>query len=329
MDDAVTIVLDDDLHVPMTVDPNAVAPIEYQQESFDAAFALNTDPNWVKWEQAFTGLRDWPHYEDVNSWAKEDSDGNLIPEPVVQVCDDWLCRRRTPVTAVVWWGSYIGYTYEACQGRPVAPASIRPDYFLIKIWTDLPRLFPLSFSHPNEPVWQYKAYDYDEVLVGYDKYPSSGPAEPVFQYSVKLPEADWFYQRTTSAVYWISIVAVYVQRDPEFQWGWTNHPHSFNDYAVKGWWEGPAKWSWQVLSDQMNNGEDMSFILFTDPNECTSCADYDFDNSVTGSDLDVFANDWLWLGPAGGYSDGDLDCDGDVEFTDYALFALLWLDSCP
>jgi hypothetical protein len=328
MDDAVTILLDD-LHVPMTIDPNAVTPIQYEQESLDVAFALDTDPLWIKWEQAFTGLRDWPHYEDVNSWAMEDSDGNLINDPIVQVCDDWLCRKRTPVTAVVWWGSYLGYIYQACQGQSVAPSSIKPDYFLIRVWTDSPRPFPLGISHPAKPVWEYKAYDYDEVLVGYDKYPSSKPAEPVFRYSVKLPEANWFYQRKASAVYWISIVAVYVQRKPEFQWGWTNHPYSFNDYAVKGWWKDSANWNWQVLRDQMGNGEDMSFMLFTTPNDCTNCADYDFDNLVTYLDLDVFTNDWLWNGPTGGYSDGDLDCDGDADFYDYAILAFQWLGNCP
>ncbi|MDH4238511.1 MAG: hypothetical protein OEW48_03005 [Phycisphaerae bacterium] len=329
MDDAVTVNIDEDLHQDLIVNPGQITPLEYENESYDAAFALQTSGDSVKWRQAFTGLRNWPHYEDVNSWAKEDSDGNLEPNPPLMVADDWICRRRKPVTAIVWWGSYIDYTYEACQGKPVAPASIRPDYFLLRFWTDAQASPFGGYSHPNEPIWEYKAYDYDQVLVGYDKYPHEFPAEPVFRYSVKLPWDKWFYQKKIEGIYWISVVAVYVARDPEYEWGWTNHPHTFNDYAVKGWWKDTANWDWQIQKDQTGQGEDMSFVLFTNPDECTGCADYDLDSTVTSLDLKVFAVDWLWTGLPGGHSNGDLDCDGDADFDDYAILALQWLESCP
>ena len=58
-------------------------------------------------------------------------------------------------------------------------------------------------------------------------------------------------------------------------------------------------------------------------------ADYDFDNLVTLFDLDVFANNWLWFGQAGGYNVADLDCDGDSDLDDFAILSLYWLDSCP
>jgi hypothetical protein len=127
----------------------------------------------------------------------------------------------------------------------------------------------------------------------------------------------------------MSVVAVYVARDPEYEWGWTNHPHTFNDYAVKGWWKEPDSWDWKPQFDQTESGQDMSFVLFTNPDECTGCADYDLDSTVTSLDLKVFVNDWLWTGLPGGHSDGDLDCDGDADFDDYAILALQWLESCP
>jgi hypothetical protein len=52
-----------------------IAPVEGpdgcgQKAKYDMTFALDTDPLWVKWEQPFTGLRDWPYYEDEPSMAK-------------------------------------------------------------------------------------------------------------------------------------------------------------------------------------------------------------------------------------------------------------------
>jgi hypothetical protein len=148
------------------------------------------------------------------------------------VADDWLCTRITPVTAVVWWGSYIGYRYQACQCQQMAPPA-KPDYFLLSIWTDVPTSADVPYSRPGEKVWEYKAYDYDEVLVGYDKHPEytiliypPPPVrrEPVFRYSVQLPQEKWFCQKNVNDVYWLSIVAVY--KDPQevrYPWGWTNH----------------------------------------------------------------------------------------------------------
>jgi hypothetical protein len=88
------------------------------------------------------------------------------------VADDWKCKGKTPVTDIVWWGSYIGYEYKPCHGE-FMPLPVKPDYFLLNIWTDVPANADLTvpFSHPNETIWEYKAYDYDEVLVGYDKHP--------------------------------------------------------------------------------------------------------------------------------------------------------------
>jgi hypothetical protein len=91
-------------------------------------------------------------------------------EIVRLAADDWPCEANTPVTAATWWGSYIGYQYEACQPELSAPP-VKPDYFLLRVWDDVPAGVDLPYSHPNNVIWQYKAYDYDEVLVGYDKHP--------------------------------------------------------------------------------------------------------------------------------------------------------------
>jgi hypothetical protein len=152
------------------------------------------------------------------------------------VADDWRCDRRTPITALAWWGSYIGYDYQACQCQTSSISPMKPDYFLLSIWTDVPDPNvdnATDYSHPGQKIWEYKATKYDEVLVGYDKHPeydsNTTPSvelgrEPVFRYSVRLPKENWFCQKNVNDIYWLSIVAVY--KDPKtisYPWGWTNH----------------------------------------------------------------------------------------------------------
>ncbi|NIP24717.1 MAG: hypothetical protein GWN67_29290 [Phycisphaerae bacterium] len=485
------------------------------------------------------------------------------PELQIQslVADDWKCKEETPITAAVWWGSYIGYTYQACQDVTIVRPQ-KPDYFLLNIWTDVPQT-PTSFSHPNEIIWEYKAYDYDEVLVGFDKHahaattpvagascascgvemdpaeiaqirtdaleaavvvpvglqktnmgkeepviftghdlsigesgaesascgsilyapsesddpnfrnaislacggatvdyfdarvgtpsvsllstydcvmtwinyfphdangfgnnladyvdaggkvilgqwclPTAGfhldgriltsaycpvtastwstgtyngdgtdcvhngitaystthldvctllpgnfsdgtlmlptggntlsvawrpdrrvyysagnlglnyghtgdwaqltcnmcccgaAREPVFRYSVKLPEENWFMQEDVNNIYWLSVVAVYEGHEPAYQWGWTNHPHAFNDDAVTGTYDPPGGWFWTELYDQTGNSEDMSFMLFTEP-ECLN------KNAVGYADWTAWSRPDCWC--------YQRQCRGDID----------------
>jgi hypothetical protein len=169
------------------------------------------------------------------------------------------------------------------------------------------------FSHPGEKKWEYKTDKYDEVLVGYDKHPEPGEPgtggyEPVFRYSVKLPQKSWFSQKDVNEVFWFSVVAVYDQNDPTYPWGWTNHKHVFNDDAVSGYQGTSGGWIWEELYDQTGESADMSFILFTEP----GC----FPSSYTTY------LDWLALGKpncwCGIYWTQDpakwkYQCDGDAD----------------
>jgi hypothetical protein len=186
-----------------------------------------------------------------------------------QVADDWRCESRSPVTTAVWWGSYIGYGYEACQCQTTTPRPTKPDYFLLSIWTNVPANSgePSSFSHPGEKKWEYRTNKYDEVLVGYDKHPEPGEPgtggyEPVFRYSVKLPQTSWFRQKDVNEVFWFSVVAVYDQNDPTYPWGWTNHqcvawePKGLDEL---GYWK-LNETSGIIASDSSGNGNDGTLI---------------------------------------------------------------------
>ncbi len=190
-----------------------------------------------------------------------------------QVADDWLCTTPRPVVAAVWWGSYIGYDYQACGCNDQTPP-VKPDYFLLSIWSDVPNSNPndpTSFSHPGVKLWEYRAVDFDEVLVGFDKHPEQPTAakgrEPVFRYSVTLPVDQWFHQKEGVNVYWFSVVAVYSSPTAvPYPWGWTNHKHYFNDDAVAGSYvTGAGGVRWEPLEDQTGASEDMSFVLFQQP----------------------------------------------------------------
>jgi hypothetical protein len=347
MDDAVRFYLTVDPMPGMVLSPLQVTPIEYMGESYDAAFELDTDANFVKWHQPYDGIRNWPLYEDEPSMARTQIPGG---PPVIQrlVADDWKCQGFTPVIAAAWWGSYIGYGYEACQFMTAQPRPQRPDYFLLNIWTDVAAndpCNPLGYSHPGTRLWEYRAYNYDQVMVGYDKKPHGDPNEPVFRYSVSLPQANWFKQKDVNGVYWFSVVAVYDLNEPNYAWGWTNHKHVYNDDAVAGVQTGlPPVWSWTELYDQASASEDMSFILFTkpgcfpsyDPNynawvalgepncwcyprQCHGDADGKKQgNSVTGiywvgeNDLNIFSKGWkVYEPPKGPGLQGEPNICGD------------------
>ena len=243
MDDAVTFTLPEEPLPGMITDPAMIRPLEDdtfgELESYDTAFELDTDPEWVKWDQPFTGFRRWPHYEDEASWATENMLG--VIDYKIRVADDWLCMRRTPVTSMVWWGSYLGYRYKACDYQLVPPPR-KPDKFELTIWTDVPADDPCNiydYSHPDKIVWRHVTNNYDEVLVGFDKHPEGepGPREPVFRYSVRLHEDEWFCQNGVNNVYWLSVVAIYNEpADINYPWGWTNHDKVELKSDLVGYW---------------------------------------------------------------------------------------------
>jgi hypothetical protein len=242
--------------------------------------AWNDDAVWAQAEEPYSGTwqpLDYPAQHPLSgqhtALAFDIITSSQSPSPIDrQVADDWQCTTPTPVVAAVWWGSYLGYTYQACacndQRLPV-----RPDYFLLSIWSDVPASNlndPITFSHPGQKLWEYKATDFDEVLVGFDKHPEQADAtkghEPVFRYSVRLPVDRWFYPKDGVNVFLFSVVDVY--NDPAaapYPLGWTNHKHFYNDDAVAGSVTTAGGVRWGPLSDQTGASEDMSFVLFQQP----------------------------------------------------------------
>jgi len=318
----------------------------------------NDDAVWAVGYEPYNGLWNELRYPPEHPYGKQSIDlaFEITTEREEQelilrrlVADDWRCDTNTPVTAAVWWGSYIGYRYKACQCPDIVAPPVKPDYFLLTIWSDVPANPDEagSFSHPGEKVWQYNAYHYDEVLVGYDKYceysqpgQPAAACEPVFRYSVRLPKENWFRQKDVNDIYWFSVVAVYQDEAANvYPWGWTNHKHVFNDDAVAGYGDlngTGSVWQWEELYDQTGDSEDMSFMLFTWPwppcwGSLTQChGDVDNDGWVKASDFLALKASWYKCYPDPAYNPcADFDRDGCVKASDFLILKSYWYLSPP
>jgi len=281
--------------------------------SWDLAYELGTDPNYIKWEQRFDP--DWPGNDDIISEGRYDNnsaDQRILSVSQV-VADDWPCRNPWPVTSIEWWGSYLGYNGAAGIALPV-----QPDFFLLSIWTDKPAdpADPDPYSQPEGLVWSYRTDNYVEVPVGQETM--SG--DVVYMYYVNLPQDNYFFQEpdpdnpdADQRIYWLSVIAVYPEfspAPPPYSWGWTNHEHVFMDDAVAGDPMGDPWWinvSWWPLEDYLGNTADQSFVIETEP----AC----FDGTV--EELQAWYNagkPYCWCCDCFRY--GDYDCDGYITFNE-------------
>ena len=510
----------------------------------DAVWRTQYMPISRPWEELRYPERHPYHPNSIDLAFEITTELEQEPEIIRAVADDWRCDSKRPVTAAVWWGSYLGYRFKPCHG-PFMELPKPPDYFLLSVLTDVPAGADpaVPYSHPNDIIWQYKAYDYDEVLVGYDKHPHGGggidvaicgapmdpnwsmdvqakllstgqfntvdiidvsatrgstptlaqllaydaalvysdnpmyadsnalgnvmadyvdagggvvcmmfevgygatgypgaqmqgrwnrqgyyavprtgqkntpqatlgtvydpthpimqgvstfdggfdgsygshrpnttaispgstlvadwndtiplvvtkniggtrradlafyppssdvradfwdsstdgallmanaltwvaggagtqptPREPVFRYSVRLPEEDWFYQKEPNDIYWFSVVAVYDRTMPNYDWGWTNHKHVFNDDAVARETIAGVDTDWYELFDQTGESEDMSFMLFT--RECLKHTAPEYADWVAWNKPKC----WCYRHQCQG------DCDGLIQFGMFWVF---------
>jgi len=264
----------------------------------------NDDAVWVLAQEPYSGTS-WGElrYPKSHSSAPRSVDlafeietekGESALEYHQLVADDWQCNSPTPITGLVWWGSYIGYGYLPCECQQMTPP-VAPDYFQVSIWSDAPDPTPgdpVTYSYPAEKIWEYRADEFDEVLVGFDRHPEASDTdmtgfEPVYRYTVKLPEEDWFCQENARDVYWLSVVAVYEDGETmTYPWGWTNHPHR----------------AWDL------SGRKMLAHWKLDESAGTVAGD----SSGSGNDATVKGRP-IWR-PDAGYLGGAIDLDGSRDY---------------
>jgi hypothetical protein len=237
------------------------------------------------------------------------------------IADDWLCKDNRPITAIHWWGSFIGWD------QPYPPSTM-PVGFHIGIWTDVPNgADPLyQFSHPGTLIWQKFCYNWVWNFAGYDNDPrqTGDYMDACFQFNQLLSQNEWFYQdgnEPNGTVYWLSIAAIYQipsiypgtipAQDPvgmPYPFGIKTRQHFYNDDAVSIEMLQGGEWP-PVIGSQWANGTpiefptgvswDMAFELSTNepPDFGTPNADLNQDGFIDFSDFAIFADQWLTAGP--------------------------------
>jgi len=193
-------------------------------------------PKWIQEPDCEFGM-------DLSSYAPWTDDPPDELGELYRICDDWLCDGR-PVTAVRWWGSYIGWP-EGPASPPEPPLGQRPDGFVLRWYVDVPtNESGLGYSMPgteltNVMVWLDRPGTpmvSETLWCTSDLYfAEEGRTEYEFEYYVELPEP-WIEKE--GVVYWLSIEAFYYivehPQPPEFPWGWKTTPPewNWNDDAV-------------------------------------------------------------------------------------------------
>lgn len=292
---------------------------------------------YVKWSQKPKVINEPNDPKTIYGW---DERSNYHWRPIV--ADDWLCEDDRPVTDIHWWGSFLGWN------DPEQLPSILPKAFHIAIWTDIPvGADPdVDFSHPGFIVWENYCDNWVWNFYGYDRDPHWGEEEPnvdyepwetCFQFNQLLSQDEWFYQDPNmiwpwddlglqdpypnGTVYWLSISAVY---DPDLSsiphpWGWKTREPSWNDDAVRIWevtppnidyppGYPPANWP-PSIGYEWEQGDPIWW-----PTEADS---WDVCFELTTNE------------PAPEEPNADLNEDGIVDFSDFAVMADQWLTSGP
>jgi|GEM_PF-4920429 len=236
------------------------------------------EPKWSQNPDCELGI-------DIQSWGNQQG-GSMLPTTVV--ADDWYCDGR-PVTAIEWWGSYLGWESDTKEEVP-PPLMERPIGFYLSWFTDIPAggqewsrpgnlltnvfvyLAPFG-GRPNDPTQVMETHYCVSDLSRLQ--PGNYGFEHEYRYYVKLPEP-WFEKE--GQIYWLSVLAVYGQEvSGEHRWGWkTISPNwNWNDDAVfstdgmRTWREmhyPPPVEPWAGITNHQHAGQsvNMAFRLYTD-----------------------------------------------------------------
>ncbi|NOT01431.1 MAG: hypothetical protein HOP29_12470 [Phycisphaerales bacterium] len=224
------------------------------------------------------------------------------------VADDFRCDTSDPITAIRWWGSFIGWQQPAYSAE-------MPDSFHLAIWTDVPAGVDESFSHPGQVVWEAICTTPTMTFAGWDISPIDGTVEAAFEFVCNLPSPSWFHQPAGDNLLWLSIDAQYmIPVIPPYPWGWKTRPRDINSLApddavrvfdpvpanVGATWGGgqPIEWpmpgdSWDMAFELIGS-TGVSVIKWNQPPEFVppDCH-YGWDEwSVYGSPQ-IVADDWI------------------------------------
>jgi hypothetical protein len=301
--------------------------------SVDLAFAIimgQPEPN----EPADT--KGWLQRPDLSTNGLD----VMASDPLI-LADDFECNKSTRITDITVWGSW---------NNDILPLGGANDVnFTLSIHSDLPAQSPSGHSMPNDVLWHrdflagtYEvSIEQEQIYEGWwdphiDWYVFPGD-HICWKYVFHIPKTEAFCQRgepNKPVVYWLDVQACPNDVSGGAQFGWKSSINHWNDDAVWTMGSEPYTGPWNELRypyyhPLYSESIDLAFAIEGNIPCCQRCADFDLSSKVDFVDLSEFVGDWLWFGPAGGYVEPDLDCDGDVQFDDFAILAEQWYIGCP
>jgi len=251
-------------------------PVRIDRKGNPYEFFPGHCPFWLRRPDCNTGI-------DVESYRFA-----FAPSSAPSVADDWLGDGR-PLTALCWWGSYIGW--QSSSPDPVFPPGYmdRPGMFELTWWTDRPAgtysnsmpkvvvatniVALASYSVTNVPNGTVRERYYcttDLTPLG-----QPGAYEHEYLYCLVLTNEFWQSLAKEGEIYWLGIRALYAgMAVPSYLWGWktTHVDDNWQDNAVQ-WTNGTPGWAelrypppgWEHLAHPWSNRSvNTAFGLYTD-----------------------------------------------------------------
>lgn len=258
----------DELRQGMAVDAAVVQPMTNSLvcewlDPYDMAFELNTDPDYIKWEQPFTGLRNWKHYEDEESlagsgpmaldkWVQDpDTTSTGLDVDITRdipvtwaaqiAADDFECTTTGPITGIRLWGSwYKDILPSGSAGNVAFTLTIREN---VAAGTG-----STGHNMPGKILWtkefapgQFRVRSLDARAHGFYS-PCNQTYEPVshltvYQYEFPIDRREAFVQTGSPSrptVYWLCAQAyvIHAPGSTATRFGWKASTDHWNSSAV-------------------------------------------------------------------------------------------------
>ncbi|MGB8226648.1 MAG: hypothetical protein WCE45_07300 [Sedimentisphaerales bacterium] len=311
-------------------------PHPYMGDSVDLAFTIITGEPEPNEEPNYPTTAKWLQRPDLS----ENGVDVMATEPLI-LADDFECNKSTRITEITIWGSW--------NNDILPPGGPNDVNFTLSIHSDIPASqSPTGYSMPNDVLWHrdFLAGTYEVSIEQQGIYEGWWdphidwyvfPGDQVcWKYVFHIPKTEAFCQRgepNKPIVYWLDVQAHPNPTSPA-EFGWKSSINHWNDGAVWTMGSEPYVGTWNKLMYPSQHPLypqpiDLAFAIDGNIPCCQRCADFDLSSKVDFVDLSEFVGDWLWFGPAGGYVEPDLDCDGDVQFDDFAILAEQWYIGCP
>jgi hypothetical protein len=246
-------------------------------ESYDLAFELDTDPNYIKWEQPYDSIHHWPHYEDEKSmahvyrftetkWAQypdlepgvsidvDATDDRMDMWYPQVIADDFNCTSPTPITDIHLWTSWFNDTLPQGDANNVI--------FTLSIHDDIPKGAVADYSMPGDVRWwrQFHPGEFQSSIWATQldegwyspctDFYEQGVDTVCWKYDFYIDPAEAFLQEGTLAdpkVYWLDVQAEPQASDPWIRFGWKTSMDHWNDDGVWTTGDEPYVGPWNEL----------------------------------------------------------------------------------